>query len=413
VTRTALAFLLATLGAALASGPAFGQTIGGDVKQHADRELEHKRKPPAAKPPHRHREHRHGSTATTPAAGPETPEEPEEVPGPKLPQRVIGKFLQIDPQLGAGYRGWVPQPYPRVAVSSQGYFTWAVQLRGKLFRWVTLQRAYYESNALAAPRVSDEASVATKVGSYAPQAAWLMGAIGFPLNLLIEPMIRYETRVHRTTAEAKSAPGVRIIPFSASKNDDPALYPQTTEPLVLTAGFETFVVAGKYNPKHGGLMGDSWGKIPPFYVGAGFIRYNKPYQFNVGDAVLDDYIFSARFRGGGLALGIASGEKPDRFFVDFAGIVGLGEVRLLHDLTLNETVAGDTLIGFAQGNLTAGYVLPLLRTKPTLLLVLSASGGGATFFFFKTQYQQDEQIETPPLNWDFLWGGQAYLALPL
>ena len=76
-------------------------------------------------------------------------------------------------------------------------------------------------------------------------------------------------------------------------------------------------------------------------------------------------------------------------------------------------VAGDTYIGFVQGNVTAGYLLPLLRRRPTLLLGMSVSGGGATFFFFKTRYQQNEQIEAPPVNWDILWSGQAYLLLPL
>ena len=71
------------------------------------------------------------------------------------------------------------------------------------------------------------------------------------------------------------------------------------------------------------------------------------------------------------------------------------------------------LIGYLMGNATVGYLLPLLRTKPTLLASFAASAGGATFFYFKTQAEEGETVDAPPLNWDLLWGVRASLILPL
>jgi hypothetical protein len=163
--------------------------------------------------------------------------------------------------------------------------------------------------------------------------------------------------------------------------------------------------------------------IPPFYFGVGFMQYRKPYQVTVGNATLDSVLFDARFRGLGLAFGFTVPTPPDGLILQFSGQTGLGEVRLLDDLTLNEllpqmdtTYAGvrppKWLIGYAQGDLTVGYQYPLLRTAPTLLGSIALTGGGATFYFVKTQVEKGESVSAPPLNWDFLWGVRAGLTLP-
>jgi hypothetical protein len=93
--------------------------------------------------------------------------------------------------------------------------------------------------------------------------------------------------------------------------------------------------------------------------------------------------------------------------------LGLGEVSLLDDLTVNELLPEDWLIGYLQGNVTLGYVLPLLRSRPTPLLTGELSAGGASFFYFKLRSSDSEQAPSLPLNWDFLWGARVSLTLPL
>lgn len=311
--------------------------------------------------------------------------------------------------MGAGYQGWYAQQYPTVEVENQSYFTWALQLRAKFFRLISLERGYYESNGVSGPRHKG-ASIAAQAGAIVPKTARLLGILGLDLGYVLEPIVRYETKAHETTA-TPSQP-VRLIPNSASANQQNTDFPLTQEPLTMVSSQETFVVAARYNPDNGRKIGLP-GNVPPVYLGLGLIQFRKPYQFNVRDAVLDEFVFDARFRGFGLALGFATPTAPDRFHLDFSGLVGLGEVRLLDDLTLNEVVADDTNIGFAQGNVTVGYLLPLNRSRPTLMLGVNGTLGGATFFFWKTQYGEDEDIDLPSLNWDVIWAGQAYLVLPL
>lgn len=397
----------------LAPSDGWADTIGGSVQQHADEHASPGKKKKTTK---RSRSNGRDSSRNQPTSPPPSSrsqhanQEQEKKPtGPSLPLRVIGADLQLDPQLGAGYQGWYAQQYPTVDVENQSYFTWALQLRAKFFRLISLERGYYESNGVSGPRHKG-ASIAAQAGTIVPKTARLLGILGLDLGYVLEPIVRYETKAHETTA-TPSRP-VRLIPRSASASQQNTDFPLTEEPLSMVSSQETFVVAARYNPDNGKKIGLP-GNVPPLYLGLGFIQYRKPYQFNVRDAVLDEFVFDTRFRGAGLAFGVATPVAPDRFHIDFSGIVGLGEVRLLDDLTLNEVVADDTYIGFAQGNVTVGYLHPLNRSRPTLMLGVNGTLGGATFFFWKTQYGEEEDIDLPSLNWDVLWAGQAYLVLPL
>jgi hypothetical protein len=386
----------------LMASPAWAETLGGAVREHAEEHVS------PGKPKKKRTTRRPSSDAPTP---PSTPARARESTPSKDPAvlRVIGPDLQLDPQIGAGYQGWYAQQYPTVEVTNQSYATWAVQLKAKLFRLVSLDRGYYESNGVSAPRHSG-ASIAAQAGSFVPKSARLLGIFGLDLDYVVEPIVRYETRAHETTATPERP--VRLIPRSARASQQNTEFPLTMQPLTMTSTYETFIVAGRYNPSNGSKIGLP-GDVPPAYLGVGLIQFGKPYQFNVRDAVLDEFVFDARFRGVGMAMGFTTPTLPDRFHVDFAGMVGLGEVRLLSDLTLNEVVANDTYIGFAQGNLTVGYLYPLRRSRPMLLLGLDATVGGATFFFWKTQYRNDEDIDLPALNWDVIWGTQVYVVMPL
>src|SRR5690606_29062633 len=145
------------------------------------------------------------------------------------------------------------------------------------------------------------------------------------------------------------------------------------------------VVGVRYFPERGnaGLVGDAASSLPPMYLGVGLSQYSKPYQVQVGDDPLDELLFNGRFRGAGLAYGLATARAIDRPYVSLDTQLGLGEVSLLDELTLNQLLPEDWLIGYLQGNVTFGYILPLLRARPTPLLTGELSAGGATFFYFQ------------------------------
>jgi hypothetical protein len=397
--------------------PAAAQSIGGRVDEHVDQELEgrpgkkkkkkkRKKRPTQSGP-------RHRSAGAGPAAAETEPEpsEPEPEPrGPKIPRRVLGGTFQLDPQLSIGYRGWRPQDFPSIDVSTENALTWSVGTRIKL-GFLSVHRAAYESNGLAAPRRS-EASTATRAASATPVAAWLLGVVGFPVDWVLEPIIRYEARAFESTLTPKQP--IRVIPRSASQDQDLSLFPATTEQLTMTSTFETLVIGLMYHHDNdpSGIITTRAGSLPRLYFGVGLAQYAKPYMVRVGDAVLDDLLFDARLRGAGLALGLETVQKPERFFVELSTQIGIGEVSLMKDFTVNETLPDGWLIGYAQGELTAGYLHPLLRTRPSLLGGLAASIGGATFYYFQP-VSSDEDVRIPPANWDLLWGLRAFLVLPL
>jgi hypothetical protein len=341
--------------------------------------------------------------------------------GPAIPQRVFGKYLLLDPKIGGGLRGWIPQQYPTVSVKADTYFTWSVDFNATLLRYINIHRGYYESNGIAGP-VHRGAAVTVETVGYAKKAAWLLGVVGVPINKTWEPIARYEARAFQTRAIPDRP--VRIVPFNTPPNTDLSTIPATTNPLTMVSGFETLVVGVRYvhsgNPS--ATIGQNNGVIPPVYFGVGFTQYAKPYQVTVGDSVLDSVLFDARFRGAGLALGTNLPSKPDYLILDAAVQFGIGEVRLLDKLTLNELLPNEGtrgglrppkwLIGYVEGDLSIGYLYTLLRTKPSVLVSAVANGGGARFFYLKTQSEQGEKVNMPSLNWDFLWGVRAYVTVP-
>ncbi len=401
--------------ALLFASPLFAQTLKDKVKQHVGGELDK----PKPKPKPKHHHHGGGSRPRPPPpppsqpvgpAPPPPPPEPEPT-GPELPYRVFGGPFKLDPEISLAYRGWRPQSFPTIDVSTQNTLTWSVGARAS-FYFLSITRAHYESNGIASPR-RHGASVAARASKATPVAAWFLGAVGFPVDWVLEPIIRYEARSFQSTLNPKKP--IHLIPRSASKNDDLSLYPATQNELLMTSSFETFVVGLKYHQDNdpSGVITSKAGTFPRIYFGVGFTQFSKPYMVRVGDAVLDDLLFDAILRGGGLALGLETVQKPERFFVDLSTQLGIGEVRLTHDFTVNETLPDGWLIGYAQGDLTAGYLYPILRTRPTLLIGASLSVGGATFFYFKPLTTEEEQTNVPPLNWDLLWGARIFLTLPL
>jgi hypothetical protein len=330
----------------------------------------------------------------------------------RLPKRVFGKNFELDAKVGGGIRGWYPEQYPLVGVDHASFLTWSLDLKAKLFGFLRLHRGYYESNGLKGPRTRG-AVVATDIGRLVPKAAWLLGTLGVPLSRRWETLVSYETRSFATRARP-SAP-VAIVPRKTSPEADFGQLPRSQRGLEFVSGFETLVLGVRHFPDRGnaGLVGDQTGRIPPMYFGVGFTQYSKPYQVNVGGDPLDELIFDGRFRGAGLAYGLATAREVNGPFLSLDTQLGLGEVSLLDDLTVNELLPEDWLIGYLQGNVTLGYILPLLRSRPTPLLTGELSAGGATFFYFQIRADQDERTPTLPLNWDIFWAARVSLTLPL
>jgi hypothetical protein len=337
-------------------------------------------------------------------------DEKAEQEAPKLPLRLIGSDLELDLLVGGGYRGWVPQQYPTVAVDMASYFTWNVEVKAKIFRWLNLRRGYYESSGLSGPRTSG-AAVAAQVGSYVPKAAWLMGMLGFPFLQVWEPIIRYETRAFQTRAKPKG----KVCIVKKDQTGDLENCPMTDQPLRIVSGFETLVAGVRYNHDKNSspVIHTPKGKIPPIFFGIGLMSYSKPYQVTVNGDVLNEYLFDGRFLGGGLAAGTDLGGGIDRFFADVYLQAGLGQIKLTSKLTLNELAPKGWLIGYVQGDVALGYRWPVWRFAPTLMFVPELTGGGAAFFFFKPWIKKDEEASTPGINWDFLWTARGSLVLSL
>jgi hypothetical protein len=325
---------------------------------------------------------------------------------------VFGKNFKLDIRLGAGYRGWYPQQYDAVDVDVGNYFTWNVNVKAKIFKFLNLRRGYYESNGLAAPR-TEEAAVTAQIGSYAPKAVWVLGVIGIPITKAWEPVVRYETRAFETKAHPTE--GVCIVDRDAPENatDD---CPGTMGELKIVSGFETLILGVRYDHSRTSeavVNEKVRGKIPPITVGLGYMQYRKPYQLTFDGVTLTDYLFDARFRGLGLAGGTELGGGYYRFYGDVDVQLGLAEVSLTNSTTLNEIIPGDHMIGYVQGNAVLGYTLPLFNGPPTLILQPQVELGGASFFLFDTKVTEEEDGATLPVNWDLLWTAQVSLLIPL
>jgi hypothetical protein len=406
------ALVVAAVGCVLAARGAVAraQSVDDVVREHVKKELEDEPHERDSKPKPKPKTKSKPKAESKPEPEPEPEPDPAADSGPQLPLRILGDNLRIDLQLGAGYRGWVPQQYPQVEVAVGSYWIWNIDVRAKLFKFLNLRRGYYESNGLSAPR-TDEAAVAAQVGSYVPKAAWLLGVLGFPFFKIWEPIIRYESRAFHTEAIPKS-PVCVVTPEVA---DDLSTCEFSEEPLEMISGFETLVIGVRYDkskdPSATLIKRDE--KLPPLTFGVGLMQYRKPYQVTLNEDTLEDLLFDGRFRGAGLAFGTEIAGGPDRFYATLDMQVGLGEVRLLQGLTLNSLAPEDWLIGYVQGNVTLGYHWPIVRAAPTLMLVPQVTGGGAFFFFFKPVQQEGEDADSETANWDFLWSVNASLVLTL
>lgn len=403
------------------------QTIKDDVKQFVEESLEDEQED-AREEAEREEEREEGreeDSEEKPKSKPQEkrPGKKKHVAAPKredyehpvgnhLPLRVMHENFRLDLKVGAGYRGWAPQQYTNVSVEPANYFTWSVGASALFFKTVNLSKARYESNSAASPRTSYVESAA-RYGSWALKAAWFLAELGIPVLDRLEPSVRYEARSFMTTARSEPGTTVCVVPFN--QDTDVEGCPTRSRDLTITSSLETAAVGLKIHPGKGSfaVMNDEPMKAPSFFVGAGYLSYLKPYQVTIGEHTLDEYLFTGRFYGGGLALGMEVGGGVNKPYIDVWAQLGLGKVRLTGDLTLNELAPEDWLIGYVQGNAMVSFRWAPFDWAPTLLIVPSGTVSGASFFFFETNANEDRQVATPNINWDVLYTVRLSLILTL
>lgn len=333
-------------------------------------------------------------------------------PDPALPKRVIHENFQLDLKVGVGYRGWTPQNYPAVSVEPAHYFTWGVGGTARVFKVVSLSKLRYESNNAAAPRRSYMASAA-KYGRYALKAAWFLMELGVEALKQVQPVLRYESRAFLTRAKATGKVPVCVVPFKQDADVEGC----TTDDheMTITSSLESAALGLRFNTVgKSRVMVDSEQTLSPsIFVGAAYLSYLKPYQVTIGEYVLDKYLFTGRFYGGGLAFGLNAGGGVNTPYIDAWFQLGLGRVRLTRDMTLNELAPDDWLIGYVQGNVRISYQWAPFDFAPTLLFVPDIAVSGASFFFFETEVEKGEETAMPSINWDLLYTARLSLVLTL
>ncbi len=409
---------LGALGATLLLGAtAEGQSLRDDVKQHVDDNLSNKPAPAKKHKKHHgggHRRRTHTSNSAFDSSDfeddEEIDEEEEEEEGPSLPIRLWSGKFELDASIGAGYRGWYPEQFQNVGVEMRNYFTWNVEVRGRFFGVISLHRGYYESNALAGP-VHRGQSIAADVGSHVPKAAWALGMLGFPLLKIWEPVIRYESR----SFETKARPGRPVCVVARDAPDDLTGCPRSSAPLDFISGYESFAAGIRYHADKDPtpLVRTPHGGAPPLFFGLGYTSYAKPYQLTLDGNTLDEYLFSSRFRGGGVAFGTSLGGGVDRFYLDIDAQAGLGQVSLTESLTLNELAPSGWLITYLQSQASVGYRWALFHGFPTVMIVPSLSANGIGFLFVPTKKKEGERYDVDAINYDLFWLAQASLVVPM
>lgn len=409
--------------------PSSAQDVRDVVRDHLERELAPRDRPARTHKPHKPaprratsaKPRRHAARTPAPTSEPGAaavhlsmsaepkPVQPAAPTGPALPRRVLDKYLQLDVNVGGGYRGWLPQQFPHVNVAVGTYYVWTVDVRAKLFNFISLHRGYYESNSLAGPR-TQEAAVASQVGTYIPKAAWILGVLGFPWFKVWEPILRYESRAFHT--EARPREPVCVVNDAVA--GDLSGCERTRKPLRITSGFETFVAGVRYDQGRDPERDPSARTLPPITFGVGLLSYRKPYQVNVNGNTLDGYLFDGRFRGAGVHLGLDLDGSAHELSLNVYAQLGLGEVKLTPELSLNSLAPEDWLMGYVIGNASLGYSWPLYSGVPTLMFVPRVTLGGASFFFFKTTAGESrDRSSVATANWDLLWSVHASLVVSL
>ena len=412
------------LGTLVLFGPAVsarGQNLRDEVQDHVEESLEKekakkkKKKSEKKKKKGSKSREKPGASKSPRSVEPKENDSPPKAPRgekTKLPRRIFHKYFKLDLGAGAGYRGWIPQQYKAVRVNMAHFFTWSVSASARLFNFLSLKQGYYESSGVSSPRKS-ALEEATKYGSYAIKTAWFLAELGVPILDAWEPSLRYEARSFSTGADTRDGSEVCIVPFGQDADLDGCPFRSST--LNVISSYETAALGVWYHPSKNpsAVIPNRRGEAPPFYFGLAYLSYIKPYQVTIGTSVLDEYLFTGRFYGGGLALGTKLGGGVNRPYLNIWTQFGLGAIRLTHDLTLNELAPEDWLIGYIQGNAKFSYRWAPFDFAPSILFVPSGRISGAGFFFFETQVDPGEEIATSTVNWDLIYAVDLSLVITL
>jgi hypothetical protein len=200
--------------------------------------------------------------------------------------RLLPGVLEIDLASGGMVRGWIPQGYPTLDISTEGYATWFADLSvniGDLFR---IHRAYYESNGLVPPTsTSATLADASQGSSLAYALLLLMGGLKLGRSSDWEIAVRHTREVFRITVTPTQPTHFVAYDSVGAGHADISTLPLVTSPISSVTAFEStsvgaMVELGKNSP----IGGEG-------FLGLAYTRYQKPYMFRFGDTFIPDYLF--------------------------------------------------------------------------------------------------------------------------
>jgi len=317
-------------------------------------------------------------------------------PGPLL----FGRKVHFDVGVESRVQVWLPAQHPSVHLAAAPYRTYSLEVSGEIEGLLALHRLAFETDGSTwigstGPAVSP-ASGASALGTAAALAT-----IGLPFLRLggpswWEPIVRYEVASYATTATPSRS--VCLVARDADTSADPPACTRTDGALRMASRFESLVIGAQFGAAGG----------PAFLLaGLDIVSQRKPYQVNVAGRTLDDYLFDARFSGGGVALELGLGRDEG---LSFRGgfHFGWATVSLTDDLALEDVLPGDWSLEYLRWDTALGYGRVLWKGPPIVSLHAALDATGTYFI-----YARDDSEETPSLSRDIFLSGRVALMLTL
>jgi hypothetical protein len=329
-----------------------------------------------------------GGTATDPFAI--WPWPAIELPG----VRLFGRPAHFAFTLERGVQFWMPAQHPAVRLEAETYQTWRLEVRGEIGGLFALHQLVFEADGRAwLPGRGP--SITPGIGPGLGGAARALAVIGLPLlgSSWLQPVFRYEASTFATTA-LPTRP-VCLVARGADTAADPPACDRTVGPLRMASTFESFVL---------GLAVVRPDGLGSAYVGLDVTSQRKPYQVNVDGRALDDYLFDARFRGMGLAMGFHLGGEQGLRAGAGLRLGAVASVSLTDDLALEDVLPEGWSLGYTRWEADLSYGKVLWRGPPVLELRLGVDASGSEF-----TYHRSGVDGAPSLNRDLFFAARIAL----
>jgi hypothetical protein len=315
---------------------------------------------------------------------------------------VFGRGSHLDVTVATGLHAWVPPQTRSVHLHAQSYRSYSLELRGEIAGVISVRQLTLETDGATAPRAGGPAA-APVVDGRLVGAGRALAMIAVPVlrtgpTSWVEPVLRYETSSFATTATP--AREVCLVARGADTSADPPDCTRHAGPLRMASRFESLLV--------GAALTDTAASNPgTLYAGLDVTAQRKPYQVDVEGRTLDDYLFDARFRGLGFAVGALVG--GDRGLRAGGGLrVGSARVSLTDDLALNDVLPEGWGLSYLRWEAEVGWGHVVWQGPAAVVLRATASAGGSHF-----NYTRPDSEEQPSLSRDLFFAGQLALAFLL